>query len=126
MKMQIFLGTESWRKILEGLKRKVDIFIGTKNIFNPNCFPTHKNEYLFWLASLESYPCFKLLSSVIVSLAGRNSVQSLGSNLNHHKKKKLLSSTCVFLEQNKDVISQICFCCSSRKVIVFYIFIFKV
>jgi len=31
-----FIGTESWRKILEGLKRKVNIFIGTKNIFNPN------------------------------------------------------------------------------------------
>ena len=31
----IFFGTKSWRKILDGLKRKVDIFIGTKNIFNP-------------------------------------------------------------------------------------------
>jgi len=28
------LGTKSWRKILEGLKWKVVIFIGTKNIFN--------------------------------------------------------------------------------------------
>jgi len=28
------LGTKSWRKILEGLKRKVGIFIETKNIFN--------------------------------------------------------------------------------------------
>jgi len=26
---------QSSRKILEGLKRKVDIFIETKNIFNP-------------------------------------------------------------------------------------------
>jgi len=34
MKMENFLGTKSWRKILEGLKRKIDIFIGTKNIFN--------------------------------------------------------------------------------------------
>jgi hypothetical protein len=34
-----FIGTKSWRKILEGLKRKVDIFIGTKNIFNPNFYP---------------------------------------------------------------------------------------
>ena len=25
-----FIGTKSWRKILEGLKRKVDIFIGPK------------------------------------------------------------------------------------------------
>jgi len=29
------LGTKSRKKILEGLKWKVDIFIGTKNIFNP-------------------------------------------------------------------------------------------
>jgi len=29
-----FLETKSGRKILEGLKRKVDIFIGIKNIFN--------------------------------------------------------------------------------------------
>ena len=35
VKMENFLGTKSWRKILEGLKRKVCIFIGTKNIFNP-------------------------------------------------------------------------------------------
>jgi hypothetical protein len=30
-----FIGTKSRKKILEGLKRKVNIFIGTKNIFNP-------------------------------------------------------------------------------------------
>jgi len=35
VKIEIFLGTKSWRKFLEGLERKVDIFIGTKNIFNP-------------------------------------------------------------------------------------------
>ena len=35
VKTENFIGTESWRKILEGLKQKVDIFIGTKNIFNP-------------------------------------------------------------------------------------------
>jgi len=35
VKMEIFWGTTSWRKILEGLKQKVGIFIGTKNIFNP-------------------------------------------------------------------------------------------
>ena len=28
-----FIGTKSGRKFLEGLKRKVGIFIGTKNIF---------------------------------------------------------------------------------------------
>ena len=34
-----FIGTKSGRKILEGLKRKVDIFKEIKNIFNPkiNC-----------------------------------------------------------------------------------------
>jgi len=35
VKMENFIGTKSWRKILEGLKRKVGIFIRTKNIFNP-------------------------------------------------------------------------------------------
>ena len=35
MKIENFIGTKSWRKILEWLKQKVDIFIGTKNIFNP-------------------------------------------------------------------------------------------
>jgi len=34
VKMDNFLGTKSQRNFLEGLKRKVDIFIGTKNIFN--------------------------------------------------------------------------------------------
>jgi len=34
VKMENFLRTKNWRKILEGLKRKVGIFIGTKNIFN--------------------------------------------------------------------------------------------
>jgi len=35
VKMKIFRRTKSWRKILKKLKRKVDIFIRTKNIFNP-------------------------------------------------------------------------------------------
>jgi hypothetical protein len=35
VKMEIFLGTKSWRNFLEGLKRKIDIFIEIKNIFNP-------------------------------------------------------------------------------------------
>jgi len=38
VKMENFIETKSWRKILEWLKRKVDIFIGTKNIFNPTYF----------------------------------------------------------------------------------------
>jgi len=33
--MYNFWGSKSQRNFLEGLKRKVDIFIGTKNIFNP-------------------------------------------------------------------------------------------
>jgi len=33
--MENFIGTKSWRNFLEGLKQKDDIFIGTKNIFNP-------------------------------------------------------------------------------------------
>jgi len=36
VKMENYLGTKSWRKTLEGLKRKVGIFIGNKNIFNSN------------------------------------------------------------------------------------------
>jgi len=35
MKMENFLGTKSHRNFLEGLKQKIDIFIRTKNIFNP-------------------------------------------------------------------------------------------
>jgi len=35
VRMGNFWGTKNWRKFLEGLKRKVDIFIRTKNIFNP-------------------------------------------------------------------------------------------
>jgi len=38
VKMEKILGTKNRRKILEGLKRKVGIFIRTKNIFNPNFF----------------------------------------------------------------------------------------
>jgi len=35
VKMENFWGTKSCREIFEGLKRKVYIFIGIKNIFNP-------------------------------------------------------------------------------------------
>jgi len=35
VKIENFIGTKSLTKILEGLKRKVCIFIETKNIFNP-------------------------------------------------------------------------------------------
>jgi len=35
MKMKNFWRTKSWRNFLEVLKWKFDIFIGTKNIFNP-------------------------------------------------------------------------------------------
>jgi len=43
-KMENFLGTKSWRNFLEGLKKKFDIFIGTKNIFNPK-FKMFKMSY---------------------------------------------------------------------------------
>jgi len=33
--IKYFIGTKSLKKILERLKWKVSIFIGTKNIFNP-------------------------------------------------------------------------------------------
>jgi len=35
MEIEKLIGIKSGRKILEGLKRKIDIFVGTKNIFNP-------------------------------------------------------------------------------------------
>jgi len=38
VKMENFVETKSWRKILQGLKRKIGIFIGIKNIFNPLFF----------------------------------------------------------------------------------------
>jgi len=38
VKIENFWRTKSRRKILEGLKRKVGIFIGTKNLFNPVYF----------------------------------------------------------------------------------------
>jgi len=41
VKMENFRGTKSWRKTLEGLKRKIGIFIGTKNIFNLNTISYH-------------------------------------------------------------------------------------
>jgi len=44
VKMKNFIGTKSWRKILEGLKQKVDIFIRTKNIFNPNIKRRYKDS----------------------------------------------------------------------------------
>jgi len=33
VKMKNFIGTKSWKKNLKELKRKIGIFIGTKNIF---------------------------------------------------------------------------------------------
>ena len=42
-----FIGTKSWRKILEGLKRKVGIFIRTKNIiyFKKNVWDNNFNIF---------------------------------------------------------------------------------
>ena len=50
VKMEKILGTESWRNFLKGLKQKIDIFIGTKNIFNPAAF--QNNCYLLSSVSL--------------------------------------------------------------------------
>ena len=36
--IEIFIGTKSRTNVLEELKRKVGIFIGTKNIFNSKIF----------------------------------------------------------------------------------------
>jgi len=66
MKMENFLGTKSWKKILEELKRKVNIFIRTKNILNP-CFyyipylPTFDRfiEHSFNLVQLFEIFCLK-------------------------------------------------------------------
>jgi len=55
VKMKIFWGTKSWRKFLDGLKRKCYIFIGTKNIFNPN---KYRN---FFLSILNNIP-WKLIN----------------------------------------------------------------
>jgi len=41
--------TKSRWKILEGLKRKVDIFLGTKNKFNPYSSTKKYYSYLFEL-----------------------------------------------------------------------------
>jgi len=44
-----FIGTKSRRKFLEGLKRKVGIFIGTKNIFNPKKYTVKTHIYIIFL-----------------------------------------------------------------------------
>jgi len=43
VKMKNFLGTKSWRNFFLGLKHKVVMFIGTKNIFNPKIYWTFNN-----------------------------------------------------------------------------------
>jgi len=50
VKIENFWRTKSWRIFLEGLKQKVDIFIGTKNIFNPKFFNPH---FLFQFLKIE-------------------------------------------------------------------------
>jgi len=54
-KIYFKIGTKSWRKILEGLKRKVDIFMGTKNIFNPKLY---YNFLSFFFLKIFHFPCF--------------------------------------------------------------------
>ena len=45
------LGTKSWRKFLVGLKLKVGIFIGTKNIFNPSKYIVILSMYVIHVTS---------------------------------------------------------------------------
>ena len=47
-----FSGTKSWRIFLEGLKQKVDIFMETKNIFNPKIYKqSDSKSYMFFFSS---------------------------------------------------------------------------
>jgi len=60
VKMENFIGTKSWRKILEGLKQKVGIFIGTKNIFNPYYY-FFKGYLTLIIIMLKNYSGLKML-----------------------------------------------------------------
>lgn len=42
-----FKENKSWRKILEELKQKISIFIGSKNLFNPSNFNSPFNPSVF-------------------------------------------------------------------------------
>jgi len=53
VKMENCLGTKSWRKLLEGLKRKVGIFTGTKNIFNPKKYYESSNWSFLCFTKIE-------------------------------------------------------------------------
>jgi len=48
-----FKEIKSWRKILEELKQKIDVFIGARNLFNPSNFNSPFNPsffvFCFWL-----------------------------------------------------------------------------
>ena len=57
MKMENFWGTKSWRNFLEGLIWKVDIFIGTKNIFNHVLFVIlnrHFNIFIYCISTINA------------------------------------------------------------------------
>ena len=66
VKMENFLGTKSWRKFLEGLKRKINVFIGTKNIFNP------KNKVCRLNICRRSVRCMEFYQDNIVPIFVRN------------------------------------------------------
>jgi len=65
VKMENFRGTKSWRKILEGLKWKVSIFIGIKNIFNPQNINTFYDLFCLILTISISLETIKKILSTI-------------------------------------------------------------
>jgi len=50
VRIEKFWGTKSSSKYLEGLERKVEIFLRTKNIFNPYC----RNKKFFYILFLDN------------------------------------------------------------------------
>jgi hypothetical protein len=66
--MEIFWMSESRRNFLEGQKRKVDIFIETKNIFNPYFNgKEQKRMNMPWTKRTKLSSFFFLLKDLIVS-----------------------------------------------------------
>ena len=60
MKIENFLGTKSWRKILEELKQKVDIFIWTKTYLTQKNIILDKS-YIYFLSHIGHFDilCYK-------------------------------------------------------------------
>jgi len=60
VKMENFIGTKSQRNFLEGLKRKVGIFIGTKNIINPDRYIYIPTVFIFKIRCFNKFYNFIL------------------------------------------------------------------